>query len=318
MATAALHDDDEEVDVEAEAAAAELMASVHRGFAKAKLAGIPAAKRLMKELQAACASSAGYEIRLIQDSLQNWEVSLFDWAFDEDAPLHKDLQKLSELKDDLVPLVVRIKFPDDFPFAPPLVYCASPLLASQYIFDGALCMEMLVDWQPTYGNVEALLVQVAAFLAHSNTRVASLCSEEERKAAAGGAGVQVDGRGAGAGGGGGGAAAAAGAVQPPPQPQPLAAAQPQQQQQQQPPQQQPPPQQQQQQPPPVLPPAPPPPAAAIDVTDAGVAEAGTAAFSSTAASPADEELQARAQAAYEALKRFHAKKGWAARQPGDA
>jgi hypothetical protein len=42
------------------------------------------------------------------------------------------------------------------------------------LFDGALCMEMLVDWQPTFGNVEALLVQICAFLAHSNARVKSL------------------------------------------------------------------------------------------------------------------------------------------------
>ena len=32
----------------------------------------------------------------------------------------------------------------------------------------------MVDWQPTYGNIESLLVQICAFLAHSNARVASL------------------------------------------------------------------------------------------------------------------------------------------------
>ena len=42
----------------------------------------------------------------------------------------------------LVPLRLRISFPDDFPFAPPLVYCTAPKLASEYVFDGALCMEM--------------------------------------------------------------------------------------------------------------------------------------------------------------------------------
>ena len=35
----------------------------------------------------------------------------------------------------------------------------------------------LVDWQPTYGNVESLLVQICAFLAHSNARVASLVAK---------------------------------------------------------------------------------------------------------------------------------------------
>lgn len=208
---------------------------------------------------------------------------MFDWAFDEDAPLHRDLQMLSEQKDDLVPLVVRMKFPDDFPFAAPLVYCAAPVLASPYIFDGALCMEMLVDWQPTYGNVEALLVQIASFLTATNTRVASLCSEQERSAAAGGQGVQNP--------------RAAGGVQAPPPPPPLAEAQPQPQpgQQQQP--QQPPPLQ-----PPIAPPPQPPPEAAVDVTDT---DAGP--------SRSDEELEAKAQLAYEGLRKFHARKGWGQR-----
>jgi len=129
----------------------------------------------MKELRQVCASGpAGCEVSLINDSLLHWQVSLFDWAFDEGCALHRDLRILSDSSADLVPLLVRIDFPDDFPFAPPLVYCASPTLASEYIFDGALCMEMLVDWLPTYGNVETMIVQIAAFLAQSNTRVAAL------------------------------------------------------------------------------------------------------------------------------------------------
>ena len=40
---------------------------------------------------------------------------------------------------------------------------------------------------PTYGNVEALLVQICAFLAHSNARVASLAAKGGGTAAAGGA-----------------------------------------------------------------------------------------------------------------------------------
>jgi len=82
--------------------------------------------------------------------------------------------------------LLRLHFPDDYPFAPPLVYCSSPVLASEYIFDGALCMEMLVDWQPTYGNVEALLVQITAFLSHANARVASRAAMSSGAAAADG------------------------------------------------------------------------------------------------------------------------------------
>ena len=171
-------------DDQAEAAAERLMQSVERGFAAAKAKGVPAATRLLKELRQVCSSGNGLELELINDDLQVWQVSLYDWAFDEESPLHKDLQSLSESKDDLVPLVLRIKFPDDFPFTPPLVFCASPTLHSEYIFDGALCMEMLVDWQPTYGNVETMLVQVTAFLSHSSARVASCVGKGAIAAAA--------------------------------------------------------------------------------------------------------------------------------------
>ena len=164
--------DDEDSDAAAEEATERLMQSVERAFAAAKKKGVAAAQRLMKEMQRVCASDAGMEISLPGDDLLLWQVSLFDFVFDESSLLHRDLRELSEAADDLVPLVLRIRFPEDFPFAPPLVYIASPTLHSEYVFDGALCMEMLVDWQPTYGNVEALLTQVAAFLAQS-ARVAS-------------------------------------------------------------------------------------------------------------------------------------------------
>jgi hypothetical protein len=37
------------------------------------------------------------------------------------------------------------------------------LLATTYAVP-ALCMEMLVEWQPQYGNIEAMLVQICAFV----------------------------------------------------------------------------------------------------------------------------------------------------------
>lgn len=221
-------DDDPDDEGEAEEAAERLMMSVERGFAAAKAKGIPAATRLLKELRQVCAAGNGLELALVNDDLQIWQISLFDWAFDESSPLHRDLQTLSEAKDDLVPLVLRINFPDDFPFSPPLVFCAAPTLHSEYVFDGALCMEMLVDWQvrthnwlpqpntldpneaifrdgfrltecwqPTFGNVETMLVQITAFLSHSGARVAS-CAQQ---------------RGGGGGGGGAAAVAAADAVE---------------------------------------------------------------------------------------------------------
>ena len=290
--------DDDNVDDEAAAAAEALMLSVQRGFGAAKAVGVPAATRLMKELQTVCSGSSGVEIKLINDNLQQWLIAMYDWAFDEASPLHKDLKALSEAADDLVPLQLRISFPDDFPFAAPLVFCAAPALASEYIFDGALCMEMcarahapkhprgsapqpaatasgcdcrrlraatspahrthrrrtslyvagrLVDWQPTYGNVEALLVQICAFLAHSNARVASLAKSGGDGGGAGAVGGAAGGAADGVVGGAEGAAAAA---------------------------------------------------------------AAAAAAMAPSASEDDEAQRMKAERAYENLKAFHAKKGW--------
>ena len=80
--------------------------------------------------------------------------------------------------DDLVAVVLRIHFPEDFPFGAPLVYVRSPVLTSEFIFDGALCMEMLVDWQPQYGNMVAMLVQITSFLGLSAARVASVAGTQ--------------------------------------------------------------------------------------------------------------------------------------------
>ena len=104
---------DDEEDDEASRAAEQLMQSVHRGFTAAKSKGVPCAARLMKEITRVCQSSS-YEIKLLQDSLQQWEISLFDWAFDESSPLHKDLQQLSEEADDLA---------DDEEEVPPCTTC---------------------------------------------------------------------------------------------------------------------------------------------------------------------------------------------------
>ena len=162
-----------EEDAEAQAVVERRMESIQRGLASAKAAGVPSAVRLMKELRRLCLMGV-YEVDLVGDSLQTWEVALYDWAFDEQSALHRDLHLLSDARDELVPIMLRLHFPDDFPFSPPLVYIAQPELLSEYIFDGALCMELLVDWRPQYGNVEAMLVQISAFLSMSGARIASV------------------------------------------------------------------------------------------------------------------------------------------------
>lgn len=139
---------DDDSDAEAEAATERLMLAMQKGFETAKRTGVPCATRLCKELMAVCAAGASFEVTLIGDNLQQWEIALYDWAFDESSALHKDLKALSEEADDVVPLLVRIHFPDDFPFQPPLVYCSSPELLSEYIFDGGACQDCAALWQP--------------------------------------------------------------------------------------------------------------------------------------------------------------------------
>lgn len=160
---------------EVEAAAEARMASIHRAFSAAKAKGVTSATRLMKELRQVTIAGT-FEVELLNDDLQAWEVTLFDWVFDTSSPLHRDLAEISAKKADLVAIMLRMTFPDDFPFAPPLVYVSQPALRSEYVFDGALCLEMLVDWQPQYGNVEAMLVQICAFLANSGARVEAACA----------------------------------------------------------------------------------------------------------------------------------------------
>jgi len=166
-----------EEEAEAEAFAEARFASIERAFAAAKAKGVQSSTRLVKELRALFMAGT-FEVELIDDSLLVWEVALHDWAFDPSSPLSKDLEALSEAAGDLVPLILRVHFSADFPFSPPLVYVARPTVRSEYVFDGALCMEMLVDWQPQYGNVESMLVQISAFLAHSGARVETACKGE--------------------------------------------------------------------------------------------------------------------------------------------
>ena len=166
-----------EQDDEADATAEAQMRCVQRAFAVAKSAGVPAAARLMKELRRVCVSGS-FEVRLNEDApqpLQSWILKLYEFNFDEDSPLSEDLAELSSQRDDddLTPLCLLMKFPDDFPFSAPLVFVSTPTLKSGSVLDGALCMEMLVEWQAAYGNIEAMLVQICAFLA-TNARIASL------------------------------------------------------------------------------------------------------------------------------------------------
>tara|TARA_B110001452_G_scaffold120969_1_gene100405 strand:- start:709 stop:1392 length:684 start_codon:yes stop_codon:yes gene_type:complete len=167
-------------DQEAEAAAERQMESVNKAFSTAKAAGVPAAVRLMKELRRVCVGGS-FEVSLNDDAEQpllSWAVRLFEWNFADDSELAEDLAELSARRndDELTPLCLGLKFPNDFPFGAPLVYIQSPALLSGNILDAALCMEMLVEWQPQYGNIEAMLVQICAFLS-ANSRVASLAAE---------------------------------------------------------------------------------------------------------------------------------------------
>ena len=84
-----------------------------------------ASRRLMAELELiadADPKTDGYEVDLVDENLYLWEVKL---SFD-DCPLADDLKKAK--KDHIL---MHIKFPPDFPFAPPVCVAALCVLVAR-------------------------------------------------------------------------------------------------------------------------------------------------------------------------------------------
>uniref|UniRef100_A0A8C8J5X7 E2 ubiquitin-conjugating enzyme n=1 Tax=Oncorhynchus tshawytscha TaxID=74940 RepID=A0A8C8J5X7_ONCTS len=135
---------------------------------------VQASDRLMKELREIYRSQSYkmgiYSVELVNDSLYEWHVKLR--TVDPDSPLHSDLQVLKE-KEGMDYILLNFSYKDNFPFDPPFVRVASPVLSGGYVLGGgALCMELLTKqgWSSAY-SIESVIMQINATLVKGKARV---------------------------------------------------------------------------------------------------------------------------------------------------
>ena len=95
--------------------------------------------------------------------------NVFLWAikftkFPEDSQISQSLNKLEDKTVD-----VEIEFTTEFPMKPPKVSIRRPIMTGSFIFDGALCLELLLDgWRSSY-TVEAVCMQILAVISENAT-----------------------------------------------------------------------------------------------------------------------------------------------------
>uniref|UniRef100_H2YEH1 UBC core domain-containing protein n=1 Tax=Ciona savignyi TaxID=51511 RepID=H2YEH1_CIOSA len=143
-------------------------------------------RRLMKEfrfLKKASEDSQGaFEVSPSTDidgeasDLSEWDIKYY--KFDESSHLWRSMV------DHGVDFIhFRVSFPSDFPFSPPFVRLVSPYIENGFVMNGgAICLEVLTaqGWSSAY-TVEALLVQVAAALAHGGAVVSKHQKRKQHK-----------------------------------------------------------------------------------------------------------------------------------------
>jgi len=108
--------------------------------------------------------------------LLEWEVRFY--KFDESSQLWRSMQDL-----DVDCVKFHISFPLDFPFSPPFLRLVSPYIENGFVMNGgAICLEVLTSqgWSSAY-TVEALIVQVAAALAHGGAIVSKHQKRKQHK-----------------------------------------------------------------------------------------------------------------------------------------
>jgi ubiquitin-conjugating enzyme E2 Q len=134
----------------------------------------------MKELARIHKSEALRGMVRLPVELADDGASLFEWSVrlcvDEESTLGKDLAALkAATQGEVDSILVRVSFPEDYPFAPPFFRIAAPYVAGGFVQrGGALCTELLTQqgWASSY-TMEAVLMQVASILAHPRTHIAS-------------------------------------------------------------------------------------------------------------------------------------------------
>jgi len=111
---------------------------------------------------------AGYDIEpKSEDSMDAWTIRLF--GFDTDSNLHQDMLVLG-----LDHIELEMRFPDQYPFAPPFVRVVRPRFKRQtgFVMNGALCMELLTadGWNPV-NDIESVIVSIRSLLVVGDGRL---------------------------------------------------------------------------------------------------------------------------------------------------
>lgn len=135
----------------AEAAAAGLDARQSSRRASARLA------QELRHIAASRPAENGYRVALVDDDLYLWEVCFF--GFDAAEPIARDMAALG-----VAEIVMHVRFPPDYPFAPPFCRIVRPRFAfhtGHVTVGGSICMELLTrhGWSPE-NTVEALCMSV--------------------------------------------------------------------------------------------------------------------------------------------------------------
>eukprot|EP00741_Cyanophora_paradoxa_P019623 tig00021135_g18942.t1 len=135
-----------------------------------------ATERLLKDLKAVHHSDAknyGYDAFPVKDNLYHWRVILFD--FEKGSHLEKDLQAYAAKTAGKPEVELEVKFPSDYPFAPPFVRVVKPRFqfhTGHVTVGGSICMELLTKsgWSP--GNdIESVIVQIRAEMYNGGARL---------------------------------------------------------------------------------------------------------------------------------------------------
>eukprot|EP00727_Mastigamoeba_balamuthi_P012785 m51a1_g8129 putative ubiquitin-conjugating enzyme e2 q1 (254) ;mRNA; f:207641-209033 len=146
---------------------------------------IPGAVRLQKDLISMKndpESKGRWSVELVEDDLQHWEVRVFE--FDESSQLHKDLQQYKRAQGvDHVKLW--FKFPDSYPIDPPFVMIRSPKIQGGSIFNGGLCVDVLMQNWVAGIRPESLMLQIRQLLMEGHAHITGPGEFGEKEARAG-------------------------------------------------------------------------------------------------------------------------------------
>lgn len=103
---------------------------------------------------------------MVDESINEWNVRLYN--IDQDSKLANDL-----LEHEIPHILLNLKFPNNFPFAPPFMRVVEPVIKGGYVLGGgSICMELLTPqgWNPTY-TVESIIMSFSASVVKGNGRL---------------------------------------------------------------------------------------------------------------------------------------------------